>query len=106
MIQLFDSRKWFIAGAFSGLILVFVLIGAGCSSTTQTTKTQTTVTSPDGNSGNSNGEDGAVSKSETTTTTTEAPHDSPGVLSSTLHAVGYVLALPFIIVGGLLKMIF
>lgn len=104
MIQLFDSRKWFIAGAFSGLILVFVLIGAGCSSTTQTTKTETTATSPGGNS--SHGEDGAVSTSETTTTTTETAPESPGVLSSTLHAVGYVLALPFIIVGGLLKMIF
>ncbi len=104
MIKLFDSRKWFIAGAFSGLIVVFILIGSGCSSTTQTTKTQTTATSPDSNS--SHGEDGAVLESETTTTTTEATHDSPGILSSTLHAVGYVLALPFIIVGGLLKMIF
>jgi cytoskeletal protein RodZ len=104
MIKLFEPQKWVMASAFSGLIVVFILIGSGCSSTRQTTKTETTATSPSAQSGNR--EDGVVSKSETTTTTTQSEPESPGVLSSTFHAIGYVLALPFIIVGGLFKIIF
>ncbi len=104
MIKLFEFQKWLMAGAFSGLIVIFILIGSGCSSTRQTTRTETTATSPGAQS--SDREDGVVSKSETTTTTTQSAPESPGVLSSTLHAVGYVLALPFIIVGGIFKIIF
>jgi hypothetical protein len=38
MIKLFEPQKWVMASAFSGLIVVFILIGSGCSSTRQTTK--------------------------------------------------------------------
>lgn len=116
-------RFWFISDKRStclGLTILFIFMGFGCASTHKTTKTETTVTYPDGAVGNvgnggnyyrtttSSGDDqnrGVVKKSETTTTTeTKAEH--PGVLSSTLHAIGYVIALPFIIVGGLFKIIF
>ena len=99
-------------GAYLGLIILLVFFGLGCASTHKTTKTETTVTYSDeaaANEGELSGQSssGAVEKSETTTTTTtDTKADQPGILSSTIHAVGYVLALPFIIVAGLFRMIF
>ena len=42
------------------------------------------------------------------TTTTEKEHEGPhlGIISGTIHAIGWVLALPFRIVGGLIRLIF
>lgn len=42
----------------------------------------------------------------TETTTVQQPSPHRGVLSSTVHFIGEVLALPFRLVGGLLRAIF
>lgn len=100
---------------YLSLILLFVALGLGCSSTHKTTTTETIVTYPNGgdpktttavSTAGDQQNRGVIEKSETSTTTTETKSDNPGILSSTLHAVGYVIALPFIIVGGLLRIIF
>lgn len=104
-------------------VLSFVALGAvGCARTQKTTTTQTTVTYPNQNQGMiyqgtqstttrvKKSDDpqnaGVVEKSETATTTTQTKDKEPGILSSTLHAVGYVISLPFIIIGGLFRIIF
>lgn len=47
---------------------------------------------------------------ETTVTETKEDHDSgggpTGILSTTVNAIGFILALPFKIVGGLIEIIF
>jgi hypothetical protein len=100
-------------------LFIFVVIGAGCASTHKTTTTKTTVTYPadEGNKGylknatpvntsNDQQNDPVTQKSETTTTTSETKAGHPGILSSTLHAIGWVIALPFRLVGGLIGWIF
>ncbi len=99
------------------VLFLFVVIGTGCASTKKTTETTTTktietypnntttvVTSND-QQGNS-----VSQKSETTTTSTdtatEAKPGHPGLISSTVHAIGWVIALPFRLVGGLIGWIF
>lgn len=47
-----------------------------------------------------------TSKNETTTTTTEIKPEHPGVLAATVHAIGYIIALPFTIIAGFLHIIF
>ena len=87
----------------SAVLLGLTLTGLSCSSTHKTTTTETTVTS-------SAEEAAAVStpvdQQTSTTTTTETKAEHPGVLSSTFHAIGDVIALPFIIIGGLFRIIF
>ena len=101
-------------------LFLFVVIGAGCAGTRKTTTTKTTVTSSteDGNKGylkntatdvtsNEQQNKPVTKESETTTTTTtETKAGHPGILSSTLHAIGWVIALPFRLVGGLIQWIF
>ena len=41
-----------------------------------------------------------------TTTVHEHPAEPQGILSTTVHVIGEILALPFRLVGGLLRMIF
>ncbi len=100
-------------------VFIFVVIGAGCASTHKTTTTKTTVTYPteEGNKGylkntatvdtsNDQQKNPVTQKSETTTTTTETKAEHQGILGSTLHAIGWVIALPFRLVGGLIGWIF
>jgi hypothetical protein len=103
-------------------LFVFVGIIAGCASTYKTTKTTTTKTteaSPaeEGNKGyfkntatvgTSNAEQkGPVTqKSDTTTTTTDTKAEHHSILGSTFHAIGWVIALPFRLIGGLIGWIF
>ena len=113
----------FKRSVYMGLALfLFVVIGAGCASThktTKTTTTKTTVTSPaeEGNKGylkntttvvtsNDQQNNPVTQKSETTTTATETKAEHQGILGSTLHAIGWVIALPFRLVGGLIGLIF
>ncbi len=91
--------------AYLGLVIVFVSLGLGCATTRKTTTTETTVTS------NEPAEVSSDQQSETTTTTTtetetETKAKRPGIISSTFHAIGYVIALPFIVIGGLFRIIF
>jgi len=108
-------KSGFKIGAYLGLAILIVSVGLGCASTHKTTTTETTTTYPN-EAAAYEGEQrtttnvphnkGYLYKSETTETTTETKTERPGVLSSTLHAIGYVMALPFIIVGGLFRIIF
>lgn len=47
-----------------------------------------------------------VEKETTTTTTTTTDHGSRGILSTAVHIVGEILALPFRLIGGLLRLLF
>ena len=103
-------------------LFLFVVIGAGCASTYKTTKTTTTKTTvtnsaEEGNKGylmntttvvtSKDQQKNPVTKeSETTATTTEKKAEHQGILGSTLHAIGWVIALPFRLVGGLIGWIF
>lgn len=112
--------KYEYQGAVVIVFLLFASMGAGCTGAHKTTTTKTTVTYPNKGVVYQGGQQAApmatasgdqqnkevVEKSETTTTTTETKAKNPGVLSSTFHAIGYVISLPFIIVGGLLRIIF
>jgi hypothetical protein len=101
------SKNWLRNSVYLSLAISFVLIGAGCASTHKTTTTDTTVTSPNNTAvGGDQQNQGAVEKSETTTTTTKTPTGHPGILSSAVHVIGWVIALPFRIIGGLIGWIF
>jgi hypothetical protein len=99
-----------------GLCILFVSTSWGCASTHRTTKTETTVTYGDGTPGNRGNvrtatkvdqpDSVVIEKSETTTETTDTKTEHHGVLSSTFHAIGYVISIPFIIIGGVFRTIF
>jgi hypothetical protein len=104
-----------INGVYVGLSVLFVFMGLGCASTHKTTKTETVVTrssdTPAGvqqNKGIVYSRDTTAETTETTKTTetTETKSGHPGFLSSTVHAIGWVIALPFRLVGGLIGWIF
>ena len=113
-------KNWFKNSVYLSFVVLFVFVGLGCASTRKTTKTETVVTQSNDTTANEAGQNtkttvastdqqnkGIVNKSDTTTTTTEtkaAGH--PGILSSTVHAIGWVIALPFRLIGGLIGWIF
>jgi len=113
------GKKVYEKSAHFFLVIIFVSM-VGCASTHKTTRTETTVTYPNEPVGvegertvtttvvtsDEGYEQGAVEKSETTTETTETKSENPGVISSTFHAIGYVLVLPFLIIGGVLRILF
>jgi hypothetical protein len=114
---------------FSVLIGLMLVTGfmTSCASSTTTTRT-TTAATPDTSSNNSkvvvrdtgdqvkttvynDGNHGNVTHPAATektveTRTTTSTGESPGILSSTVHAVGYVISLPFRLVAGLIRLIF
>ena len=99
--------KYFKGMLFS-LPLVFILLGAGCASTHKTTTTETTVRTQDSNTvteGMAQPSTTVVAKTDTTTTTSTPPRQD-GILGATFHVIGTILAFPFVVIGGLLKMIF
>ena len=52
-------------------------------------------------------EDGRIEETTVTETREDDDDDGPtGVLSTTINAIGFVLALPFKLVGGLIEIIF
>jgi hypothetical protein len=103
-------------------LFIFIAVGAGCASshkTTKTTTTKTTVANPldEGNkgylqnaatvgAGEEQQENKVIQTSETNTTTTETKPAHQGILGSTVHAIGWVIALPFRLIGGLIRLIF
>ena len=77
--------------------LFSLLVAAGCATNRETVRTETTrYPAPEP----------AVVERETTVTTTESGDGSGGVLSTTVNVIGEVVALPFRVVGGLLRAIF
>ena len=112
--KLIYCRVGFKKCIFLVLTILFFSVGLGCASTQEIKKTETIVTYPN---------EAAVNDGEQRTTTTvstsavaknkevvektsELKAEHPGIISSTFHAIGYVIALPFIIIGGVLRMIF
>lgn len=101
-------------------VLIVQLPGcAGTYKTTKTTTTKTTVTYPSGEGnkgylkntttvGTSDGQQNnpVTRENETVATTTETKAEHQGILGATVHAIGWVIALPFRIVGGLIGFIF
>jgi uncharacterized protein YceK len=90
-----EDRMRSIALLLLACLLAIATGGAtgGCSSTTTTTTHTTEQPSAEGN---------------TTVQTTEQETSGPsvGILSGTVHAIGFILALPFKIIGGLIQIIF
>jgi hypothetical protein len=95
-----EDRMRDIASILLACLLVLGAGGAtvGCSSTTTTTTHTTAEPSSEG----------AATVQTTETKTTEQQTSGPGVgiLSGTIHAIGFILALPFKIIGGLIQIIF
>jgi hypothetical protein len=106
--QMKASNCWAIKSVYLGFAVCIILVGGGCASTHKTTTTETTTEYPHtaqvGAGERSNR--AAVDKSETTTAVTETKSGHPGLLSSTVHAIGWVISLPFRLVGGLIGWIF
>ncbi len=107
----------FKSGVCLGLMMFLLFMGFGCVSTRKTT-TETVVMNSNDRVVNDEGQNtttvassdnqqnkGVVEKSETTTIT-ETRSGHPGILSSTVHAIGWVIALPFRLIGGLIGWIF
>jgi hypothetical protein len=88
-----EDRMRPIAALFLACFLALATAGAtsGCSSSTTTT-TRTT--------------EQPSSEAETKTTESQTSGPSVGILSGTIHAIGFILALPFNLVGGLIQLIF
>ncbi len=83
------------------LLLLVLALGAGSATTgcsSQTTTTTRTVDRPQS--------DGSVARETTTEEKSSDDGAHFGILSGTVHAVGWVLALPFRLVGGLIGIIF
>jgi hypothetical protein len=105
------SKYWFKNSAYLGLSILFVFVVLGCASTRKTTKTETVVTQSNA-APNPEGQNTAstvstsTDKQTTTSTTTENKGGHPGIISSTVHAIGWVIALPFRLIGGLIEWIF
>jgi hypothetical protein len=96
--------KYFKGSIYFSLIVLFLCVGTGCTSTHKTTTTETTVNNP--NEPVYSGTPSSTTETTTTTTDTETKAEHPGVLGATFHAIGYVLSLPFIVIGGVIKTIF
>ncbi len=103
------------------LFAVALLAVQGCASSTHRSETVVTETmqptpAPSGNMGNfssgqSSAEAGAPSGEVPVQKTTEVreertTHESHGVLSTTLHFIGQILAFPFKIIAGAIEFIF
>ena len=86
----------------AGALLVSSSMGCASSRTT-TVKTQEQVQRPGAMVGT---EEVRVATETTTTTVTQAPRESRGVLSTTVHLLGEVISWPFRLVGALVRAIF
>jgi hypothetical protein len=87
------------------LFVALTLVAGGVTSAlaTDTTTTTRTVERP-----SAGVQRVAQTETETTETTESKESDDPhyGIISGTVHAIGWVIALPFRIVGGLIRVIF
>ena len=87
------------------LLTISLTFGAGAtaSCSSHTTTTTRTVERP-ADSGSEAADQRETTVTETKESTASGPH--VGILSGTIHAIGFILALPFKIIGGLLTVIF
>lgn len=89
-----------------GFLCAGMLVATGCAQHTRTrvTRTEEVVRRPvQTQTTNLSAEERTVVEKESTTAVQQEPR---GILSSTVHVVGEILALPFHLVAGLLKLIF
>ena len=85
-------------------LIVAMLAVAGCASHTRTVRTETAQQSA---AGTRAAPATTVRDSTTQTTVVSERHEEPrGLISGTLHFVGEILALPFRLVGGLIRLLF
>lgn len=105
--------------AFKFTLMVVALLTLGCA-TSSVTKTETitteTIQSPEGNRGNfPYGQTPAQAPQEKTVTRVEKTKKTKetkttaqggGILGTTVHAIGWVLALPFKLIAGIIQLIF
>lgn len=85
------------------VVLLIAVLGAGCASRTKTVVSSRTVhaaAAPQPQAPSS-----TVVERETATTTT-TPAEPRGVLSTVVHVIGEIIALPFRLIGGVLRAIF
>lgn len=82
--------------------LVIMGLAAGCASQTKTIQTERTVQS----SGQAVQDSPAQAAVVEARTVVETRHEPQGVLSTTVHLVGEVLALPFRLIAGLIRLVF
>ncbi|MBI4597438.1 MAG: hypothetical protein HY737_03450 [Candidatus Omnitrophica bacterium] len=84
-------------------VLVVSLLAVGCANQSRTVRTEQTVSS---SSAVEPPPQRVVSEKETVETRTEVHRESQGILSTAVHVVGEIIALPFRLIGGLIRMIF
>lgn len=89
------------------VVIIFLMLGCATSSVTKTeTITTETIYSTEGNKGNfPSGQTSAVKKT-TKSKETKKPSGGGGILGTTVHAIGWALALPFKLIAGLIQFIF
>ncbi len=98
---------------FTGVALLAFILISGCATTHKTTTTTETTERSDSSqaekksvSTDSNQPNTTVVEKNTTTTTSETKPEHTGLLGGIFHVIGSVIALPFIFIGGLFRMIF
>lgn len=74
---------------------------SGCATTERTTRTETTVSHDDDND---NIDDGETTRTHTQTTT--VADEERGILGTTFHVIGQILAFPFKVVAKVIEAIF
>ncbi len=105
------ERNRVMAALAKGIAIAIVV--AGCAARTRVVERETVHQSTDSSSVTTTAP-GTATVTTTTPTSTErvethstVVHEEPrGFLSSTVHVIGEILALPFRLVGGLLRAIF
>ena len=106
MVHFTGNTQKFVLMVFLGLSLLTLPIISGCASTHRTTTT-TTVTGNSEVSHETMPEDTTTTtRTETTTNSETTKPSSPGLISSTFHFIGAVIAFPFKLIGGAFEAIF
>ena len=106
-MKIFKGIERFLHQGIHIALISVVALGPGCATQSATTKSEVITTHPQ--SGDVSAEQPPVQSvvvEKETTTTTETREAPQGVLSTTVNVVGEIIALPFRIVGGLIRAIF
>jgi hypothetical protein len=103
----FNRIERFLRLGIKIALISVVALGPGCATQSATTKSETIATYPESGAVEAEQSPGqSVVVEKETTTTTETKDEPQGVLSTTVNVVGEIIALPFRIVGGLIRAIF
>jgi hypothetical protein len=116
-IQLKERSCYFnIKGWAGASLLTLIFLGSGCATTHRTTVTETTLEYPNEDisqmqesgsvENSSNGTEETVVERKTTTTTTDIEPKRTGILGGIFNVIGSIVSFPFVVIGGLFRMIF